>query len=161
MNSTKKYGEVVKFSGEVIKEGSTLEFKAITHEDKDFDIKNIKGTKVISLFPSVNTKICDLQTMEIAKLSAKHPEITFVSISTNTTKDLSEWCIAHGTENIIIVSDLKHKEFATKTNIYIPEFKMLGRGIIILDENNKIVSIKINEDIVDHPDYSAIEKLVG
>ncbi len=85
MKKVKIYHIPFKLKGPIIKRGAKLSFKA---EDQSglWDIQDIKGKKVISLFPSINTKICDNQTQTIARIAQQHKDITFISISTDSIK---------------------------------------------------------------------------
>lgn len=160
MNSTRILIKKYMFKGEVIKEGSNLSFKALTKDNKEFNINDIKGIKVISLFPDINTRICDMQTMEIERLSNQNKDITFISICMNDVKDINEWCLSKGADNSIVLSDLKYKDFGDKTNLYIPKLNKLGRGILVLDNDNKVISININKDIAKSPDYEYVMGLI-
>lgn len=160
MNITKIKILKFKFKGDVVEQGKVLIFKAITSEGKEFISSDLKGTKVISVFPDVNTRICDAQTIKINQLANDHPEIKFISISMDKPSKLKEWCASHGTENMITLSDEEIRDFGIKTNLYIPKLKKLGRGVLVLDNKNKIISININKDMAQEPNYSYIEKLI-
>ena len=149
-----------KLSGETIEKNNKLVFKAEGKDHEDFYIEDIKGMKVISLFPDINTRVCDFQTQEIAKLASQHKDITFISISTDSVEVQKEWCAAKGLENIMIVSDAKYKEFQTKTNAYITKIKKLSRGFILLDEDNIIKEVFFNKEISKDPDYSLLNEWI-
>ncbi|TCG11977.1 redoxin domain-containing protein [Mycoplasma todarodis] len=148
-----------KLSGPAIEKNTKLTFKA---EDKNgiWNIEDIKGKKVISLFPAINTKICDMQTQQIAKLAQEHKNVTFISISTDSVKKQEEWCAAKGLENVLIVSDDKYKEFQTKTNAYIPRINKLTRGFILLDKENIIQEISLNIELSKEPNYTLLDKWI-
>ena len=159
MNKVTLHNEPFELSGMTIEKNTKLSFKA---EDKNgiWNIEDIKGKKVISLFPDINTGICDIQTQEIAKLAQQHKDITFISISTDSVEIQKEWCAAKGLENILIVSDDKYKEFQTKTNAYVPKINKLIRGFILLDEENVIQEISLNNELVEDPDYTSLDKWI-
>ncbi|MCP4336879.1 MAG: redoxin domain-containing protein [Mycoplasma sp.] len=145
-----------KLNGTIIEKNTKLEFKAKDKDDKDFFITDIKGKKVISLFPDINTRICDAQTKQIAQMANKYKDITFISISTDSVEIQKKWCAANGLENIIIISDKEYKDFAIKTNTLINKIKKLVRGFILLDENNIIQGISINKEVSSDPDYDVL-----
>lgn len=65
----------------LIQPGENLEF---TVSDINFDVvdfKNFGKTTLISIFPSINTKICDEQTTSIRDLSRKYSQFRFISVS--------------------------------------------------------------------------------
>ncbi len=89
MKKVKIYHIPFKLKGPIIERHTKLTFKA---EDQNglWDIQNIKGKKVISLFPSINTKICDNQTQTIARMAQQHKDINFISISTDSIEKQKE-----------------------------------------------------------------------
>lgn len=156
MDKTKILFKSFKFQGDVIKEGSTLNFKAMEPNGNIFDISKLKGVKIISIFPKLNTKVCDKQTYEMARLSSLHPNANLISISLDEQEVQRNWCLANQKENIKIVWDLKLKEFSDKTNLYIPKLKTLGRGLLVLDNDNKIIKSLINKDIAKQPNFDEV-----
>ncbi|NQZ29193.1 MAG: redoxin family protein [Mycoplasmatales bacterium] len=159
MKKVKIYHIPFKLKGEVIKKDEKLVFKA---EDQNgiWDIEHVKGKKIISLFPSINTKVCDIQTQTIAKMAQQYKDITFISISTDSIETQNKWCISKGFENILIVSDDKYKEFQTKTNAYIPKVNKLIRGFILLNEENVVKEIALNNDLAKAPNYTLLNKWI-
>ena len=147
-----------KFLGKVIENGVILDFKAKKIDNTDFKLSNIKGNKIISVFPDINTSICDKQTQKISQLSIKFPKVKFISVSMDSIEKQNDWCAAHNIENILIVSDKEYKDFGKKTNLYIPKIKKLGRALMILNDDNEIIDLSINEEVAAEPNWELIEK---
>lgn len=161
MNKTKIKKISFNFTGEVIQEGRVLTFKGIDRKGKVFKVSDLKGIKIVSFFPAVNTSVCDLQTRTIARLAAEHPKVNFISISTDEPKVLDEWCLGKGVDNIIIVSDNKYNEFATRTNLLIQKIKKLGRGLIVLDDTDRILMIDVNKEVSAEPNWDSIKEYIN
>ena len=159
MKKVKIYHIPFKLNGPLIKIGEKLAFKA-ENQNGSWNVESIKTKKVISLFPSIKTKVCDTQTQTIARLAQQYKDVTFISISTDSVEKQKEWCAAKGLENILIVSDDKYKEFQTKTNAYIPKINKLIRGFILLDEENIVKDILLNNDLTKAPDYTSLDKWI-
>lgn len=157
MLKTKIKGIPFKFSGAIIQRGDSLIFKAENVDNTNFSITDVKGIKVISLFPDISTKICDIQTLKIVELAKKHENIAFISISTDTPAFQKAWCARNEADNITIISDRKFKEFQTQTNIYLPKIRKLGRGLIVLDENNTVIDITVNKELSVEPDWTILD----
>lgn len=147
-----------KLIGETIEKNNHLSFKAIDRNDKIVSIDDFKGIKIISLFPDIQTRVCDVQTRKIAKYAKENPKINFISITMDTVSKINKWCLASGVENIHIWSDWKLREFSSKTNAIIRKINKLARGFIILDDKNKIIEVSLNSEIAQEPDYSVLEK---
>lgn len=161
MNKITVKGLPFKLTGEVILVGQKLEFTAVDMEGQDFDTSDIKGIKVISIFPALNTKVCDLQTARIGGWANSHKEVEFISVTMDDTDVIKEWCIAHEFSNITILSDKKYKHFAELTNLYIPKLHKLARGFIILDNENKIIDLSFRHELSEEPDYALVEKYLS
>ncbi len=147
--------------GDIINPGAKLNFSAENLDSSTFELAKINGVKILSTFPDINTKICDAQTQEIAKLASQHPKINFISISTDSPEKQAKWCAAHNLENISIVSDKKSGEFAKATNLYIPKIKKLHRALIVLDKENIIQSVLTNTEVAKAPDYKALSEWIS
>ena len=157
MKSFTNRGNLVHLEGNLIQIGDKLDFNATKTDFSDFRLSDIKGKKVISVFPSINTGVCDAQTKKIVDLSKENKDVTFISISLDLPTAQSAWCTANGIDNIIIVSDYKNREFGKKTGLIIKEIKLLYRTIIALDENNIVTSIIFDEELANMPNFSKIE----
>lgn len=145
-----------KLKGELITKNNELIFKAKNIKDQIVDSSNYKGIKVISVFPEITTKVCDLQTMEISKLANKYKNVMFISISMDTVDTIEKWCEAKGVDNIEIWSDRELGEFGDKTNTLIPIVKKLTRGFIVMKDNT-IIDTSFKEDISEMPDFEHLE----
>ena len=150
-----------KLKGDVVETGNTLSFSAINRKGKEVSIDKVKGIKVISVFPDINTKVCDAQTRKIGQLTSKYKTIKFISITTDGVDVINDWCLANNVENVDIWSDLKLGEFGDATNMHIKKLKKLARGFIILDDSNKIFNISVKKELNSAPDYSPLEELFG
>ncbi|MCK5806826.1 MAG: redoxin family protein [Mycoplasmataceae bacterium] len=160
MNKITIHEKEFSLSGETITTGNKLEFKGIDGTGVEFNSTSLKGKKVISIFPDINTGVCDEQTVKIAQLAKQNKDIEFISITMDEPSIITDWCAGKGVDNSRIVSDSKFKEFATKTNIYITEINKLARGFIVLDETNTITHILLNDEIAVAPDFKKLEELI-
>ena len=158
MNKIKFKGVSMKLSGVFDIVGKKLNIKAI---DKDNNLKQLKdfgnNFKVISSFPKLNTSVCDKQTKKIAKLANKYKNIDFVSITMDSIKVIGKWCLANKLENVVILSDKEHQEFSKATNLLIPKLNMLARGLMILDQDNKVIETFYNQEITKDPNFDELE----
>ena len=117
----------------------------------------MKNLKVISVFPDINTRVCDAQTQAIAKMANEHKAVNFISVTTDPVDVINEWCAAKELKNVDIWSD-SFGEFGDKTNTLIPKIKKLARGFIILNKENVIVDMSFKKELSDDPDYELLNK---
>lgn len=159
MNITFKSMPVTLFK-EPIQVGETLDFSATNPDFSEFKLFKNDKVKVISLFPSIDTSVCDLQTRKIGELASKFSNVEFISISLDLPPAIKKWCHANSLENLVIVSDYKEREFGKKTGLLINELKLLARGLIILDENNIVKYVDICSEVADMPNFDKLESLL-
>lgn len=145
----------------LINVGDVFSFQGVSIEDLPFDSKNINGQKVISFFPKLNTKVCDFQTLKMLEWSKKFPHITFISISTDPISVAKDWCQAHKVSNLMFVSDLKLKDFASKTGFYLDNKAILKRGLMLIDQDNVIKVLTVNEVLAQDPEYEKISAVLA
>lgn len=137
--------------------GQTFIFKGKLENNQDFRSDEVPSCKVLSFFPKLNTKICDLQSLKIAELSKQFPAIKFISISMDSNQDAKAWCQKNVVENLFFVSDAYYQDFAQQSNLWFDDQKsMLSRGLILIDKNNKIIALSINENVRQEPNYDVI-----
>lgn len=67
MNKVTVKGVEHKLNGTSIATNEVLTFKAKDQNNNDFFLGDISGGKVISVFPALNTRVCDAQTLKIAQ----------------------------------------------------------------------------------------------
>lgn len=158
MNKITIKGKSFDLIGSIIEIGNTLNFKAQNLAAKDVDITSLKGLKIISSFPDINTSICDQQTRDILDLAKKYPHLNFISITTDEIDTINKWCGANGFENVQIWSDHKYKDFGHKTNTLIKEIDKLARGFLVLDQTNKIIASSYETEIAKMPNFDILQK---
>lgn len=159
MNKVSIKGIKFKLIGDIVEKGTKLSFKALNRENKVVNISEITGTKIISVFPDINTRICDMQTVKISQLAAKAPHINFISVSMDSVETINLWC-ANKLVNIDIWSDAEYKEFGKSTNTFISMIKKLARGFIVLNDRNEIIDIDFVKELSDMPNFDLIEKYI-
>lgn len=145
--------------GDLIKVGERLSFKAKNRENKDVNIDDVEGLKILSIFPDINTRVCDLQTHRISQLASEAPHIHFISVTKDPVEITNEWC-ARNLINIDIWSDAEYGEFGDKTNALIPAINKLARGFIVLDKDNVIINMHFVEEVSSMPNFELIEKYI-
>lgn len=155
-------GNDVTLLGKEIKVGDLApEFEALTKELKPFGLKDVEGkVKLISVVPSIDTGVCDLQTMTFNEEAAKLKDAMFITISMDLPFALNRYCAAKGIKNTITLSDHKEASFGLGYGFLIEEFRLLARGIVVIDKDNKVTYVEYVKEISTHPDYDrALEKV--
>lgn len=138
-------------------------FKGFELTDNDLGTKtyaDLKGKAftVISVFPSVDTGVCDMQTKKFAAELKDNSDVSLVSVSVDLPFAQKRWCGAN--TNTTILSDYKTGKFLEDNGLLIEELKLAARATIVVDANDKVVHFELVNEVTDHPDYDAVLKIV-
>ena len=124
---------------------------------KDFDGK----FKVISVTPSLDTPICDLQIRWFNEDAANHQDTVVLNISMDLPFAIKRFCSTAGIDKAIALSDHSNANFGKAYGVLMGELRLLARSIFIIDKNNVIRYIQIVSEQTKEPDYeAAIEALM-
>ncbi|NPE21075.1 thiol peroxidase [Fusibacter sp. A1] len=131
----------------------------------DFYSKTDNKVKVISVAPSIDTGVCSLQTQRFNEEAGKLKEdVQIVTITVDLPFAQKRFCAAEGVENIDVVSDYQNRDFGSKYGFMIEEFKLLSRGVVVVDRDNTIKYVEYVNEVTNHPDYDkaleAIQALI-
>lgn len=123
---------------------------------EDFKGKNV----VISAVPSVDTPVCELQTIRFNKEISTFEDVVLLTVSMDLPFALSRFCGAKGIQNAVTVSDYKDRDFANKYGLYIKELGLISRAVIIVDKNGNVAYKEYLKEITHEPNYdNALEEL--
>jgi thiol peroxidase len=117
---------------------------------KDFGGK----IKVISVTPSLDTPVCDLQLRHFNSDAAKlGDDIAVMNISMDLPFANARFCTIAGINKVEVLSDYKDAEFGLAYGLLIKELRLLTRAVIIIDKSNTIKYMEIVPEITNHPNY--------
>ena len=109
-------------------------------EEKNiFEDKNIK---VIYTAPSLDTKVCSLQTKQLNEAAKTHTNVKFYSVTVDTPFAQERFCTANEIDGLKAVSDFKYHQFGIQNGFFIKEKGLLTRALMIVDENNTVKYIE-------------------
>ncbi len=149
-----------KLLGKMINIGNKLSFKSVDIDLNEVSFEKLGKVTIFSIFPSINTKVCDLQTSSMNKMALLFPNFDFIAMSLDLPTALNEWCGSHGIKNIRAFSDYKDREFGLKTGFLMDEVFLLNRGVIVLDENSSVIYIARNKDVHQQIDFKALQSFL-
>ena len=160
-----KRNDVIKFAGNPmtllgaeIKIGDTApDFTALTPELSPLSLSSTKGqVRVISIVPSIDTSVCDMQTRWFNEEAAKIDGLTVLSISVDLPFAIKKYCATKGIENIKTLSDHKDLDFGLKYGFVIEELRLLARGTVVIVRDDIVRHVEYVPNVSDHPDYAKV-----
>ena len=126
-------------------DGSVQEVRLSDHAGK---------IKVISVTPSLDTPVCDLQLRRFNSEAANLPAgIVVMNVSMDLPFAVSRFCAAAGIDRVLALSDHRDASFGLAFGVLIKESRLLARSIFILDRDNVVRYREIVPDLSSHPDY--------
>ena len=131
--------------------------------DKDLNflsLYDVKGKKIISLFPSIDTGICDSQTKYLHKL-AKEKQMSLINVSADLPFALNRWCVSNEIPDAKLYSDYLGLKLGHELGVVIPEANLLYRSIFILDEDNKIIYFQLAKFVASSLDFDSIKQFLN
>ena len=139
---------------ETVVGASAPDFTVLSPKFEPFHLEESKGkVRIISVVPSVDTSVCDLQTRRFNEEAGMLKDVLILSISVDLPPALSKYCAAHGIENIKTLSDHKDLDFGLKYGFVIEELRLLSRGIVVIDKTGIVRHVEYVHEVSEHPDY--------
>jgi thiol peroxidase len=121
------------------------EFSVLDADLKEVHLSDFKGKiKLISVTPSLDTPVCDMQARRFNQEAAKLPEdVVVLNISMDLPFAISRFCTTAGIDRVKAYSDHKDASFGDSFGVLIKELRLLARSIFIIDRNDTIRYIEI------------------
>jgi thiol peroxidase len=155
-------GEPVTITGNETKTGQTAPDFTLTGTDLNpVKLSDFKGkVKIISVFPSIDTQVCSLQTKRFNTEASKlGDDIVILCVSKDLPFAQSRFCGAEGIEKVITLSDYRNNEFGEKYGFLLQELGLLTRGVIVVDKDNIVQYVEYVKEVAEEPNYKkAIEE---
>ncbi len=144
----------------MIKLGSKIrDFNLKDQNGREVRLSDFKGKRVIlSFHPLAWTPVCRDQMRDLEKNYEKFEELNAVAlgISVDSTFCKHAWADAIGIDKTILLSDFwPHGEFARQLGIFNEEKGFSERANIILDEEGRVIFVKLYE-ISQLPDINEV-----
>lgn len=154
-------GNSVDLIGNELKIGDkALEFSVLDISLKPVKLSDFKGkVKLISVFPSIDTSVCSIQNHKFNSEAGSYGKnVAFLAISMDLPFALKRFCGAEGIDNLITLSDHRDADFGSKYGFLIKDLRLLARGVVIIDKDDKIQYVEVLPEIGKEPNYDAALK---
>lgn len=120
---------------------------------------------VISVVPSLDTPVCDMQTRKFNEAAGGLGDnVTVLTLSMDLPFAQARWCGAAGIDKVVTLSDHRNAAFGEATGLLIKELRLLARAVFVVDQNGVIQYLQLVKEVTDEPDYkaalAAVKKLV-
>lgn len=117
---------------------------------KDFEGK----IKVISVTPSLDTPVCDLQIHWFNEDAAKEPgDVVVLNVSMDLPFAIGRFCATKDIEKAVALSDHREASFGRGYGVLMKELRLLARSIFIIDKQNIVRYVQIVSEQTNAPAY--------
>jgi thiol peroxidase len=139
------------------------DFTVLNGELLDVKFNDFIGKiKVISVTPSLDTPVCDLQARRFNHEAASLPkDVVVLNISMDLPFAISRFCTVAEIDRVKALSDHRDASFGTAYGVLIKELRLLARSIFIIDKNNIVRYKEIVPEQSNHPDYNKALEAIG
>ena len=138
---------------------SAPDFSLTTKDLKDVGLKDFAGKrKVLNIVPSLDTPVCQKSTRVFNEKAGALPNTTVLVISADLPFAMSRFCGAEGLSNVVTLSTLRGRDFHQKYGVDITDGPLKGltaRGVVVLDEHDKVMHAELVPEIKQEPNYDA------
>ena len=116
---------------------------------------------VISVVPSLDTPVCDMQTRKFNEEAGSLGEnVAILTMSMDLPFAQARWCGAAGVDKVETLSDHRDAAFGEAFGLLIKELRLLARAVLVVDQEGIIQYIQLVKEVTEEPDYSAVLEAV-
>ncbi|KGF03232.1 thiol peroxidase [Anaerococcus lactolyticus] len=116
--------------------------------------------KILSVVPSLDTDVCELQTKMFQKATDSFSDnVVVVTVSNDLPFAQLRFKANKKTDKIKFVSDYNQRDFSSKYGTLIEELKLLNRSVFVVDKDNTIKYVQYLEQNTDLPEYEEAIKI--
>jgi len=132
------------------------DFTAVDMEWAPVKLSDFKGKVVIlSTVPSLDTKVCSLQTLHFnSESAALAPAIQIVTLSEDLPFAQKRFCAAEKVAGLRVLSDTVEREFGLKYGLLIKGRSLLARAVLVVGKDGKVAYEEIVPELAREPDYA-------
>ena len=150
----------VKLNGELPEVGSSApDFTLVNTELKDVSLKDFSGKKkLLNIVPSLDTPVCAKSTRIFNERAAGAANTAVLVISADLPFAMNRFCGAEGLNDVVTLSTFRNRDFHAKYGVDMTDGPLKGlaaRGVVVMDENNKVLYSELVPEIKQEPDYDA------
>ena len=126
------------------------------------DLKDVSSASyagkpmLISVVPSVDTGVCDMQTKRFNEEAGKYGDkVACFTISVDLPFALRRYCGANDIKNMVVATDYRTMAFGTAYGTYIKEIRLESRATFVVDAAGVLRYVEYVPVAGQQPNYDA------
>jgi thiol peroxidase len=159
-NSVLFKGSPLALVGPGIKVGDSLREVKLTQTDlSQVSITDTKGkgkVRIISVVPSLDTKVCEQQTHYLSeKNHGLDKMVELITISVDTPFAQKRFAEEAKINNVTFLSDYRGAEFGKAHGLFLKDPHILARAVMVVDKHNTVRYLQVTPELAQLPDMDA------
>lgn len=133
------------------------DFTLVDADLKEFSLADLSGRKVLSIFPSIGTGVCQASVRKFNELASGLEDTTVLNVSVDLPFAVTAFCGAEGLDGVKVGSAFR-SSFGEDYGVRLTDTKfegLLARAVVVLDADNVVVHSELVPQIGQEPDYDA------
>ena len=130
-------------------------FTLIDKDLKEVALSDFAGkVKIISVTPSLDTPVCDLQARRFNdEAQSLSDAVAVLNVSVDLPFAIARYCADAGLDRVKALSDHREAAFGMSYGVLIKGLRLLARSIFVIDKGDVIRYQEIVPEVTHHPDY--------
>ncbi len=150
------FGNPLTLVGNEVKAGDRApDFIVLDKELKEIKLSDFAGKiKVISVTPSLDTPVCDLQARTFNQEAGALSEgIVVLNISMDLPFAIARFCAGAGIDKVQTLSDHRDASFGNAYGVLVKELRLLARSVFVIDKSDVVRYVQIVPEMTNQPEY--------
>lgn len=150
-------GNPLTLVGSEVKTGDNApDVTLVANDLSEVKLSSFKGKKVVlSVVPSLDTPVCDLQTKRFNQEASKLNDTVILTISKDLPFAQKRWCGAAGATAVKTLSDYR-SNFGENYGVLIKGLNLLARSVFVVDQNGKVRYTQLVKEVATEPNYEEV-----
>lgn len=132
-------------------------FSLVTSQLKEIELCDYKSKRVVlNIFPSIDTGVCAMAVRRFNEMASLLDDVIVICVSMDLPFAAARFCAAEGIDNVVVASAFRSPVFGRKYGVELIDGPLAGlfaRGVVVIDENRRVVYSQLVEEITQEPDY--------
>lgn len=157
-------GNPMHIAGNLPEVGTDAPLFALVGKDlSELNLHDFKGKRVVlNVFPSVDTDVCAASVRRFNKDVANFDNTVVLCVSMDLPFAAGRFCAANGIDNVLTASAFR-SDFGQTYGFELVDGPLRGlfaRGVVVIDENGKVIGTSLCEELTEEPDYEFVANLL-
>jgi thiol peroxidase len=108
--------------------------------------------KLVSVVPSIDTRVCEEQTHILSETASLDPKIVRITVSRDLPMAQKRFAQEANLTNVTYLSDYRAGAFGKASGLLMEESGLLARAVMVVDGDGKVRYLQVVPDITQLPD---------